>query len=223
MHNGYEELGLPPVLDVARRLVGDVLPAEALDHVEGHVDARGHAGGGDDAVVDHAQLALDLRSRAERFQEIERRPVGGGAPALQKPGLPQDERAGADRGDLPGCRGGAPDPVQGLLVVEEGTGAEPAGHDQEVDPGRVREVVVGDHDQPAGRGDRVLGLRHGEDVEGSAVVRPAGLRPGDGPGAGEDLERSREVEDLDVVEDQDADVLAHWASLADSGPTRRLL
>ena len=127
-------------------------------------------------------------------------------PALEETRLGDEERAGAHRGDLPSPGRRATNPVERLGVVEERAGAPPARHDHEVDPGRVGEAVVGNHPKTAGRLDGRRGLRDGEDVEGRAVLRAARLRARYEPCPREDFEGAREVEDLDVVEDQDADV-----------------
>src|SRR5215203_20925 len=119
----YRTLMSSSVLDVLRRLVRHRAAEEGLDDVEGHVDAGGDAGGGDDAVVDHPGGAFDGDARAEGVQGVEGGPVGGGPAAFQKAGLAQEEGAGADGGDLPGLGRRAADPVEGLLVVEERPGA----------------------------------------------------------------------------------------------------
>src|SRR5918992_4172982 len=87
---------LTPVFDVLRRLVGDRPAEEGLDDLECHVDSRGDAGGGDDSVLHHARAAVHGDADAERAQEVERRPVGGGAPAFEEASLGEEERAGAD-------------------------------------------------------------------------------------------------------------------------------
>src|SRR4051812_25025746 len=57
---------LPPVLDVPRRLVRHLAAEEGLDDVEGHVHPGGHAGRGDDAVVDHPGGAFHGDAGIER-------------------------------------------------------------------------------------------------------------------------------------------------------------
>ena len=64
-----------------RRLVDD---PETLDHEECHVEAGGHAGRGDDAVVHHALVAHHPDARVDLLQQVEGEEMSGGAPALQQ-------------------------------------------------------------------------------------------------------------------------------------------
>ena len=136
-----------------RRLVRHLAAEEALDDVEGHVHPGGDAGRADDAVVDHPEVRSTMTpapSESRRSSEaqcvVARRPSR--RPALASRRAPvQTEvtwRAAVAVRRIQS---------EGLLVVEEGAGAEPAGHHQEVDRGGVGEAVAGDDDEAAGRGD----------------------------------------------------------------------
>src|SRR6202158_1058409 len=180
-----ESSAVPAVFDVVGGLVGHLPPEQRLDHVESHIHARGDAGRGDHAIVDHAEVADDGDAPAESRELVGRHPVRGGA-ALATP---------AD----------VTDPIEDVGVAEQGAGADASGDDQQVDRRHVGEAVARHHLQPADRGYRVMRRCDREHLEGGALFRAARSRAGCQAGAGEDLERTREVEHLDVVEDEDGD------------------
>ncbi len=91
-------------------------------------------------------------------------------------------------------------------IVDQRPRAEAAGDHQEVDARRVGEPVLRHDAQPAGSDHRRGRLRHGERAEGRAFVGAQRLAPRIDARAREHLEGSGEVEHLDLVEDQDADV-----------------
>jgi len=139
----------------------------------------------------------------------------------RSPCLGEEERAGAHRGDLPRPRCRPTDPVERLDVMEERAGPPPARHDHEVGLGRVGEPVVGDDPKTTGRADRRRGLGDREDVERRAVVRAARFRARHEPRPREDLEGTGEVEDLDVVENQNAGVPLLHLTLLEERITRQ--
>jgi len=204
-----------PELDEAGRLVGHGAAEQRLDDVEGHVDARRHSGRGDDAVVHHPQVALDLDPVTQRLEEIEGAPMRGRTAAVEQTGAREEQRARAHRRDLPGPGGHAADPGQRGLIVEQGAGPEASGHDEEVDARRLGEAEVRQDAEPARGHDGSRRLGHGEDVERRAVLGAPRVRARLEPCPREELERPGEIEHLDVVKDQDPDVpLVHDDLLA---------
>ncbi len=129
-----------------------------------------------------------------------------GALAFEESCPGQEQRAGAHGGDLKGRRRHRPDPIEGGRVVHQRPRAEAAPHHQQVDPRRVRERVMRHDQQIAGGVNDLAGLTDGEDVKGRAVFGPTRVQTRHQPRPREDFERPREVEHLDAVENQDADV-----------------
>ena len=85
---------------LARHRQRDVAAVVLLDQRQCQVHSRGHAGRGVDRAVTHEDgVGLDVRVGKLARQFLGRAPVRGGAAALEQPGLGQQERAGADRGD----------------------------------------------------------------------------------------------------------------------------
>ena len=66
------------------------------------------------------------------------------------------------------------------------------------------EGVIGLHEETAAAGDELGPLGNGEDLEEPRLGTAISLRRQGG--AGEDLERPTEIENLDIRKDQDADV-----------------
>jgi hypothetical protein len=123
--------------------------------------------------------------------------VGGRSPALEQPGGCEHERPGAHGGHAAGVRGQPPYLGEQLRVCDRSVHVRSAGHHEGVDrTGDVGEGGRGEL-QPAARADRPSLCGH--DL-GAVVNR--GQEP---RGAGEDLERSRDVENLRGVEGDDDD------------------
>jgi hypothetical protein len=71
-----------------------------LDHRQGHVDAGGDARRRPDpAVADEDGFAIDLDPRIGASQAVARRPVGGGALAVEDTGARGEECPVANRAD----------------------------------------------------------------------------------------------------------------------------
>src|SRR5262249_8018360 len=85
------------IFDVLRGLPRNLWSVQAFDDGERHVEAGRHARRRHDRVRDDPDAALNANRRVERRQQIERRPMGCGAPAAQQTVLRQQQRAGADR------------------------------------------------------------------------------------------------------------------------------
>jgi hypothetical protein len=141
-----------PARDGQREVASQVL----LDQLQRQVHPGRDPGRGvHAAVADEDRIALDAHGGKPALQRVARRPVCDGAPAVQHPGLGQQEGAAADRGDASSAPGGAPDPRDEPRVAHVGPGAGPAGDDQRVDgtsgPG---EAAVGHERQPSRGRDR---------------------------------------------------------------------
>src|SRR6202521_2841390 len=136
---------VPAVFDVVGGFVGHLPPEERLDHVESHIHARGDAGRGDHAIVDHAAVTDDDDALAESRELVVRRPVGGGAASLEQSRLGEQEGAGADAGNALGAPGGVADPTEDVGVAEQGAGAQATGDDQQVDRRHVGAAVTRHH------------------------------------------------------------------------------
>src|SRR6266508_2084858 len=197
----------PRVLDVVRRFVGDLPAAQPLDHVEGHVEACRHAGRRDDSIGHDPRGPIDLNRWIERGEQIERGPMRCRTATGEQSCLRQEQGAGADRCDQRGAVRRRPQPSERRLVAEQGARAKAARYDEDVDRRRISPGVGWRDLQPADRGDDVVASRDGEDIERRAGVAPTRFRTGEEPRPRKHFERPREVEHLDVIEDQDADVL----------------
>src|SRR5690606_517210 len=72
----------------------------ALDEGEAEIDPRRDPGRRPDAPVPHVDALVDDAGLGKaRLQSIQRRPVRGGAAAIEQPRFPERERARADGGD----------------------------------------------------------------------------------------------------------------------------
>ena len=198
--------GLSPVFDVPGRLVRHLAAEEGLDDVEGHVHPGGDARRGDDAVVDHPGGALDGDAGAERVEEVEGAPVGGGAAPLRRPALAS--RRAPVQTEVTWRAAAAVRRIQPRVSSSLSRRRVPN------PPGTTRRSIRGASAKPK-RGTTVsppvavTGSRVRATVKtwnGAPSSERRASTPGLEAGAREDLERSGEIEDLDVVEEQDADV-----------------
>src|SRR5262249_17758194 len=115
--------------------------------------------------------------------------VGGGAPAIEEPCLRQQRGPGAHgHGDLEAGSALA-DPADETLVVDLGPRTDPAGNQEQIEPGAVVEAVVGMHAGAVGASERsgLLG-----DSQQPDLVRHVP----------EHLEWSEEVEHLETLVEQ---------------------
>jgi hypothetical protein len=123
--------------------------------------------------------------------------------AVEQAGLGEEERPRADRTDAPRASGHPAQPAEHGLVFQERIDAEPAHHEQGVDPAAQRtESRIGEEPEPGRSGDRLLtGAHHRDRVPG---MRPA-LLAQDAGRPGEQLERTREVQGLHSGVDEQRD------------------
>ena len=127
-----------------------------------------------------------------------------GAQTVQQTGRPEQEGPGADA-RRQGAGPALPrDPVEDDRVLLLAPGAIAAWNHDEVEWRMIVERVIGLHEETAAAGDDLGPLGNREDLEEPRLETAIGLR-GQG-GAGEDLERPTEIENLDIRKDQDADV-----------------
>ena len=79
-------------------------------------------------------IADDMNRRERLFHSIKRKPVRGGAAAVEQPGLTVHERSGAYRGRQFDLTGPGPNPVDDLFVLYESSRSPAAWNDQQVEP-----------------------------------------------------------------------------------------
>src|SRR3954447_15109693 len=158
------------VLDVALDLAGAVRADQALDEVQGHVDAGGNPGGGDDvAVVDPSGVFLDPDARIECGELGDRAPVSSGCPVVEEASGGVHQAAAADARQQWGGVALLDDPRQVFGVVEQRTGPLAAWVDDDVEQGSVDEAVVRSNREPLGAADVVA--VGGQARDGPAVLR----------------------------------------------------
>ena len=130
------------------------------------------AGCGDDlAVVDEARLGTQLDPLAERREQLERPPVRGRRPAVEQPGVGEHQRSGADTGHQRAGSGARADPLADSLVAQLAAGPDAPRVDEHIDRAQLIPGAVGEHAQPLGAADRIVGLCDREDLD--AIIGPA--------------------------------------------------
>ena len=132
------------------------------------------------------------RDGAEPRQEVERRPVCGRPFAAQEPRRAAKKRAGADGKDFLRAFRLAPQPAEDLLVIHESFLAASAGHVEDVELRRFRKRSVRHNAQP------LQIARRRERLRVNPVRRVGQAR--------EHLERTGQVDLVEVVEQQRADL-----------------
>ena len=145
---------VPEGFDLVGGGLGYGLTVKTGDDVEGHVDAGGDAGGGDDgAVVDSAGLADPFHFGAGFGGLGPVGLVGGGGSAIVEAGGGEEGGAIADGPGEGGAGGGLFQPGEGGGFVQEFADAEAAGDEEEVERWGVGEGVTGDEGDALGGGD----------------------------------------------------------------------
>ena len=200
-----EKLFLAAIFDIVSGFVGNFSPQNLLDNGKRHIHSRGHASGGNHAILDHARAAIHANTRPQGIEKIERSPVRSGAASFEKTSLREQERSRANRGGLLGNGRHAADPIERLDIVHQRTRAEAAGYDKDVDARGVCEGVFREHTQIADGANRRGGFCHSKDIEGSGFIRAARLNSRSEPRAREDFKRAGEVQDFDAVKNENAD------------------
>ena len=120
---------------------------QQLDQPEGHVDAAGHARGGDDPLVRELDHPLRGGYGTVGRQFGVARPMGGGGETTQEPGRSQNQGSGAHRAGPSGCPVHTADPGEDLLIVLETARAHPPGEHDHIRLGEVTKGRVGDDAQ----------------------------------------------------------------------------
>src|SRR5947207_2728977 len=180
--------------DAERELPSVIL----LDERQRQVHAGGDAGGRvHGAVADEDGIALDGERGVAARELVASPPVGGHAPAVEQPGLREEERPATHRGEAADAGRHAREPAEQAAVAHRVRHAAPAGDEQRVDATPdVADRAVGDelHARRAHDRARTAGqdLRR---VGGAPAIRR--LR--------EHLEWPGDVQDLDVGERDDGD------------------
>jgi hypothetical protein len=149
------------ILDAELDGLRDRLAGNLGDRTEAEIDARGDAACGDDVAVSH-EPGLLVRG-SDKGQEIRVGPVRRGTPSAEQAGGTQNERAGADRGDILCAARLRADELDGLPIVDciDDT-AVATGDTDQIEGRTVREGVRRHQAEPAIAGYR--SLRFGDDV-----------------------------------------------------------
>ena len=177
-----ERRGLTPVL---------------LDHRERHVHPGRHSCGRvDAATLDIERVGLDAGARGVARQPIAVAPVCGRRAPVQETGAGQYQRAGADRADAGHDFRASPQPRKELGVGERRLVADATRHQERVDAAKLAVGARGDEPQPARGLER--SAPRGDEFHRVGRHAPTGVILEPPAGAGKDLERARDVEDLCV-------------------------
>ena len=143
-------------------MLGGLFACEFGSNSEGKVDACGDAAAGDAVSVFDDAICGDFN--AQVCELVAEEPVGGGFVAVEESGSGEDERAGADSGDVLGVLSLVAEEVEGFGVGHLLGGAEVAAGDaDEVELGTVSEGGGGLELEARHAGDGVGGF--GDEVD----------------------------------------------------------
>ena len=176
-----------------------------LDKRQREVDPRGNTGRGPDrTIVDEDRIGFDDNGGKPARQLGTALPVRHHASTVEKARLRKQEGARANRREPRRARGATCDPADKIGIVARGIDAGAPGDEESVN-GRVRVRQRRRQAGQTGRGGHLSG-GFGDDlrrVNRSLAARKLVCR-------GEHLERPREVQKLEPVEDQDFDDAWLW-------------